>query len=88
MAVRTVVRIRLARGDVRSRYSDSGVVMSTCGGWRSIAWRSAWDVSPDRTARVNSGSGAPDTSDSARTPSSGTSRLRWMSFPSARSGEM
>ena len=41
ITVRTVRSICRLRSDVRSRYSDSGVVTRMCGGVRSIAARSA-----------------------------------------------
>ncbi len=61
-------RISRAR-DVSIRYSDSGVVISTSGGWRSIAARSRWGVSPVRIATVIS----------VPIPRSGARRLRSMS---------
>ena len=59
--------VRISRAcDVSMRYSDSGVVMSTSGGWRRMAWRSRWGVSPVRMA----------TSIDASMPRSGARRLR------------
>ena len=65
-----------AFGDVSSRYSDSGVVIRTSGGRRSIACRSDWAVSPVRTATEISGSGTPSRSAAARIPASGPRRFR------------
>ena len=46
VTLRSVSRPR----EVKSRCSDSGVVMRTCGGVRNKALRSAVGVSPVRTA--------------------------------------
>ncbi len=52
--------VRISRAlEVSIRYSDSGVVMSTSGGLRSIAWRSFCGVSPVRMATVMSPLGVP-----------------------------
>ena len=56
--------------EVRIRYSDSGVVTRMSGGWRTIAARSFWGVSPVRIATVMS---------SAPIPRIGARRLRSMS---------
>ncbi len=49
--IRYLTLSRFARAcEVRSRKSDSGVVIRISGGLRSIAWRSFWGVSPVRTA--------------------------------------
>ena len=63
--------------EVKIRYSDSGVVMSTSGGLRSIAWRSRCGVSPVRIA----------TEMSPPMPLSGARRLRSMSYDSAFKGD-
>ena len=62
ITVRTVRSICRLRSDVRSRYSDSGVVTRMCGGVRNIAARSACVVSPVRTAAVIRGARSPASS--------------------------
>ena len=52
-----------------------------------MAARSLCEVSPVRTAARISGAQEPSFSISAETPASGCSRLRWMSFDSAFSGD-
>ena len=58
--------------DVRIRYSDSGVVIRMSGGWRRIAARSRWGVSPLRTATVTSRGSL----DAVRAARAGSSRCR------------
>ena len=70
-----------------SRYSDSGVVTRICGASRRIAARSACEVSPVRTWARISNAGMPSRVSCAPIPASGCSRLRWMSFDSALSGD-
>ena len=70
-----------------STYSDSGVVTRMCGGCLRIAVRSRCGVSPVRTMVRMATSARPRFSSSARMPSSGSSRLTWMSLDSALSGE-
>src|SRR3954451_3463549 len=72
----TPAKISRAR-EVSIRESDSGVVIRTSGGVRSIAWRSFWGVSPVRIA----------TETSPPMPRSGARRLRSMSYESAFRGE-
>ncbi len=68
-------------------YSDSGVVTRMCGGCLRMYARSACGVSPVRTAVRIATPGRPSFSSSARMPSSGSSRLMWMSFDSAFNGD-
>ena len=87
ISVRVVLSACRPRSDVSRMYSDSGVVMNTCGGLRAWSVRSFCGVSPVRTATRISGSGWPISSARARISSSGASRFRWMSFASAFSGD-
>ncbi len=73
--------------EVRTRNSDSGVVMKTSGGRVRKRRRSSAGVSPDRTPTVMSGSGRPRRAASRRMPVSGLRRLRSMSTASALSGD-
>ena len=57
-------------------YSDSGVVISRCGGLRSILARPALEVSPVRTPTSTCGAGRPSARAAARIPFSGARRLR------------
>jgi hypothetical protein len=75
------------RSLVNNINSDSGVVISTCGGRRVIACRCAARVSPVRTATRISGSSSPWAAAAARMPASGDLRFFSMSLLSARSGE-
>ena len=75
------------RSVVSRMYSDSGVVINTCGGRFAWSARSFAGVSPVRTATRISGTGKPISSASAVISASGSSRLRWISFASAFSGE-
>ena len=61
-------------------YSDSGVVTTICGARAPHARTLRLRVSPVRTTARISTSGRPSAASSARMPSSGASRLRWMSF--------
>ncbi len=88
MTVRTVRSICRLRSEVRSRYSDSGVVTRMWGGVRSIDTRSRVEVSPVRTAAVIDGASSPRARASARMPLRGSARFLWMSVLSAFSGEM
>ena len=72
----TSVSVSRAR-EVSIRYSDSGVVMSTSAGLRSICWRSFCGVSPVRMA----------TSMSPPMPFSGARRFFSTSYESAFSGD-
>ena len=87
ITVRVVASILRPDRLVSRMYSDSGVVTTMCGARRRIASRSACGVSPVRTAVRMPASGRPSRSSSAAMPASGTSRLRWMSFDSAFSGD-
>ena len=75
------------RSLVNRMYSDSGVVIRTCGGRRVIACRCGASVSPVRTATRTSGSLIPSAAAAARMPASGALRFFSMSLLSARSGE-
>jgi hypothetical protein len=80
---------RIARAfEVRSRYSDSGVVMRMSGGVRAIRARSPASVSPVRRATVGRWTASPRRSATRAMPARGARRLRSMSKASARSGEM
>ena len=72
---------------VRSRKSDSGVVIRMSGGWRSICRRSRGGVSPVRMATVIGDRVAPRRSACKPMPRKGACRLRSMSTVSALSGE-
>src|SRR5438067_3812330 len=72
---------------VRSRKSDSGVVIRMSGGWRSICRRSRTGVSPVRIATVMGDRAAPMRSACNQMPRRGACRLRSMSTVSALSGE-
>ena len=87
ISVCTEARAWRPRSDVSRMNSDSGVVMSTCGGRLACSARSFADVSPVRTPTRISGSGVPRSSASAVISASGSSRLRLMSLASALSGE-
>ena len=91
ITVRAVPSSLRPPADVRSTYSDSGVVTRTCGGRLSTCARSFCAVSPVRTAaRTSTGAADPDDGAArsrARMPSSGCTRFLWMSFESALSGE-
>ena len=73
--------------EVRTRNSDSGVVMSTSGGRRARVRRSCELVSPERTPTVVVGSGRPSRWALARMPVSGERRLRSTSTASALRGD-
>ncbi len=76
--------------DVRSKYSDSGVVMSTSAGLRAMRARTEGGVSPVRTSTVGTYTGRPAwpaRSACRAIPSSGALRLRSTSAASALSGE-
>jgi hypothetical protein len=62
--------------DVSMRYSDSGVVTRTSGGWRTRSRRSAPGVSPVRAATRTGGRLRPRRSPSRAMPVSGPRRLR------------
>ena len=81
---RSVSRLRWA---VTIRYSDSGVVMRMCGGRRTICCRSLAVVSPVRRPVRIAGGSRPSLIARWRMPSSGSSRLRWMSLLSAFNGD-
>ena len=85
--VRAPASMRRLLSAVSSMYSDSGVVMSTCGGWRSIACRSLGVVSPLRTAMRIWSRPIPSVAASSRISASGCARFFSMSLPSALSGE-
>ena len=84
---RTPANMVRPEAEPSSTYSDSGVVTRMCGGRLRSALRSTCGVSPVRTAVRIATSGRPSFSSSARMPSSGASRLTWMSFDSAFSGD-
>ena len=69
--------------DVSMRYSDSGVVMSTSGGFRWMRRRSSGVVSPVRCTVVMAGSASARSAMAA----SGRCRLRSTSAPRAFSGD-
>ncbi len=73
--------------EVRTRKSDSGVVMSTSGGRVANARRSAGGVSPVRTPTLTSGSPTPAVPPTCRIPTRGPRRFRSTSAASALSGE-
>src|SRR3984957_20225933 len=86
MTVRTPARVSRA-AEVSIRNSDSGVVISTSGGW-AISWRRpAGGVSPERTPTLMSGAGRPWRSAILVSPASGGRRLRPTSQASAFSGD-
>ena len=72
---------------VRSRNSDSGVVIRMSGGCRSIDRRTSDGVSPVRMATEMSGADRPADSIWRRIPTSGDRRLRSTSCASAFSGD-
>ena len=72
--------------DVRSRNSDSGVVIRMSPGRRANSRRSSAGVSPERIATSMSGTGRPSRSAACRMPVSGPRRLRSTSTASALSG--
>ena len=79
MTERTVESRRRPPLELSSRNSDSGVVISRWGGWRSMRCLSAAGVSPVRTATRSSG---------PPMPSKGRLRFSRMSLPRALRGEM
>ena len=72
---------------VTRRNSDSGVVTTKLGGWRSIAVRWELGVSPVRTATRMSGALRPSSTAISATSASGRCRFSAMSTASALSGE-
>ena len=80
-------RIARPRVEVSSRYSDSGVVISRCGGCRKIRARSVAVESPVRSAVRIVGVVTPSSVAAAAIPRSGACRLRSTSAPSALSGD-
>src|SRR6202171_1755675 len=86
MTQRMLGRICLA-ALVRSRNSDSGVVIRMSGGCRSICRRSRVGVSPVRIATVIGGCFGPRRSASRAIPRTGDCRLRSISTVSAFRGE-
>ncbi len=74
--------------DVRSRYSDSGVVMRMSAGSRWNRARSIAGVSPVRTAIDGTWCASPRALDRLAIPASGARRFRSMSTASALSGEI
>ena len=87
ITVRTPASIARPESEPSSTYSDSGVVTRICGGRLRNAARSACGVSPVRTAVRISTSGRPIAASASRMPANGASRLTWMSFDNAFSGE-
>ncbi len=88
ITVSTLRSISRLLAPVSSKYSDSGVVTKICGGRRSMAARWELGVSPVRTAaRIGSGC-CPAAKAACCNSASGTSKLRWISFDRAFSGEM
>ena len=75
------------RAPVTMRYNDSGVVIRKFGGDDTIAWRSAGEVSPVRTAAVNVGNATPISAAVSQSDWSGPDRLCSMSTASALRGE-
>ena len=87
ITVRTPASMERPEAEPSNTYSDSGVVTRMCGGCLRSRLRSTCGVSPVRTAVRIATSGRPSFSSSARMPSSGASRLTWMSFDNAFSGD-
>ena len=87
ITVRTLASIARPDAEPSSTYSDSGVVARMCGGRRRCSARAFCGVSPVRTAARMSTSGNCNAASSSRMPCNGSSRLTWMSFDSAFSGE-
>ncbi|KGX79617.1 response regulator [Burkholderia pseudomallei MSHR435] len=75
ITVRVLASMRRPDSDDSSTYSDSGVVTRMCGACLRCATRSAWVVSPVRTAVRICGTGSPRRAISAAMPASGASRF-------------
>ena len=88
ITARTPLNIPRPFSVVSMMLSDSGVVISMCGDFRSIRARADGGVSPVRTATRISGKSFPSALNCSRSSVSGRSRFRWMSLFSALSGEM
>ena len=73
--------------EVRSKYSDSGVVMTMSAGSRWKRARSLAGVSPVRTRTDGTRCGSPRRAASLAMPAMGARRLRSMSTASAFSGD-
>ena len=73
--------------EVRTRKSDSGVVMRMSGGWRAMRARSAAGVSPVRRPISGRWKSMPRRSAVRAMPARGARRLRSTSKARARSGE-
>ena len=73
--------------DVRSRYSDSGVVIRMSDGSRWNRARSIAGVSPVRTAMAGTWWASPRAAARLAMPASGARRFRSMSTASALSGD-
>lgn len=86
MTVCTPVRVWRA-AEVSIKNNDSGVVISTSGGWLTSWRRSAGGVSPERTPTLIWGAGRPWRSASRVSPASGVRRLRSTSTANALSGD-
>ena len=86
ITVCTAARVSRA-AEVNIRNSDSGVVISTSGGWAMSSRRRAGGVSPERTPTLISGAGRPWRSAILVSPASGVRRLRSTSTASAFSGD-
>jgi hypothetical protein len=87
ITVRTSVRVERA-WDPSMRNKDSGVVMSTSGGWVISRRLSAGGVSPLRSPTVSGRWGIPRRSATRCVPTNGEVRLRPTSTPRAFNGEM
>ncbi len=88
ITVSTAASSARPRSAVRSRYSDSGVVTSTCGGRRTMAWRRLLVVSPVRTATRRAGGAEPLRRPRRRrapgAARAGSARRRWRAPGAAR----
>ncbi len=73
---------------VRSRYKDSGVVMTMSAGSRTNRARSLAGVSPVRTMMLGTRTRSPRLAAAWLIPTMGARRLRSTSTASALSGEM
>jgi hypothetical protein len=87
ITLRTLLSMSRPDNEPISTYSDSGVVTRICGGTLRIRLRSGCGVSPVRTAVRIGALGRPSCSSCSRMPSSGASRLIWISLESAFNGD-
>ena len=87
ITVRTPASMARPLSEPSSTYSDSGVDTRMCGARRRMALRSAWVVSPVRTALRMPCGGSPIACNCAAIPSSGASRFTRISLDKAFNGE-